>query len=443
MGKSAKLITLILASSFVSVFGALQLVKAAAATLYLSPASSSVQQGNNISIAIRVNPGGDPVNAAQANLSYPTDKLNFVSITSSSAFPFEVESSGGSGSVRIARGNISSVSGDQLVATVTFSAKTTTGTAAITFASGSSIIRSTDYQDILSGTTGGNYTVTAPPTPTPSPTPSPSPSSPKPASGPSSASTSVTPAVAKDATAPKISDVKAVDIAYKTVVITWTTSEPASSIVSYGVTASYGLSAIDGNFVTNHRVTLPADALASGTKFNFMVKSVDPAGNAATGNNGTFTTKGLTLRVIIVDQKGQAVKGALATLGSRSALSDKQGHATLTELPSGKHQLTVKARGKITTVMVTILDNENTKLQTVTVKAEVGGLALYVLIPLILGGIILLAVVVGILFIRFIRGGGGRGTLTPGPTAGSTNISTGPLFNPPKIVRPTDKEDPL
>lgn len=446
---------------FISVFGVLHFAQAAAATLYLSPASGSVQQGNNITIGVRVNTGGENVNAVQANLSYPDDKFEYISITTSSTFPLEVESSGGGGSVRIARGNFSGVTGDQLVASVTFKARTTTGTAAVSFAGGSAITRSSDSSNILSGTTGSSYSVTAPaatPSPTPTPTPSPTPSSSgsssssssstKKTSGSSSSSSSaasspaLSAAVIADKTAPTISDVKAVDISYKTATITWITSEPATSIVEYGVTANHGLSAIDGSFVTNHKVVLPADGLASGYQFSFMVKSVDPAGNTVTSNNATFTTKGLTLQVNVIDQKGKGVKGAKVSLGSRTAVSDKQGTAKLTELPVGKHGLKVQFGGKTKSASVSILDNENAKPQSTTVKIATSGLPLYAKIPIILGIIVLVAVV-GVLGARFMRGrgdGGGIGPIAAGPTQ---PISTVPInkvnsLPPATVVRPTE-----
>ena len=111
-------------------------VFAATANLYLSPASGSVSKGSILTVNIRENSGGEPVNSVQANLTYPANLLDFVSISSSSAWGVVAQSSGGGGSVQIARGALPAVSGDQLVASVRFKAKTDTGTASITFAGG-------------------------------------------------------------------------------------------------------------------------------------------------------------------------------------------------------------------------------------------------------------------------------------------------------------------
>ncbi|PJE65629.1 hypothetical protein COU91_00635 [Candidatus Saccharibacteria bacterium CG10_big_fil_rev_8_21_14_0_10_47_8] len=459
-------LSLATAGIFISVFGALQFASAAGATLYLTPASASVQQQNTIKIAIHVNTGGEAVSGVQADLSYPTDKFDVsaANVASSSDFPTTIETTVGSGSIHIVRGaalGSGGISGSNLlVVDITFTAKNTAGVAAINFVSSSQVIRASDSTNILSGTTGGSYTVTAPPASPSSPPSSGGSSSPgssssssssssKKTSGSSPSSTPTpapTPAVAGDKIAPKISDVKVVDISFKAATITWTTSEPATSIVEYGVTANHGLSAIDGSFVTNHKVVLPTDGLASGYQFSFMVKSVDPAGNMVTSNNATFTTKGLTLQVNVIDQKSKGVKGAKVSLGSRTAVSDKQGIAKLTELPAGKHELKVQFGGKTKSASVSILDNENAKPQTTTVKIVTSELPLYVKIPIVLGIIVLLAVV-GVFALRFIRsrgGGGDIGPLASGPTEPS---SAAPVNNvdslpPATVVRPTEVGNP-
>src|SRR3990172_6132683 len=70
----------------------------AAANLYLSPASNSIAVGSNFSVAIRVNTGGDSVNAVQANLSYDSGKLDVVNIDLiGTAFGFQVINNFGGG----------------------------------------------------------------------------------------------------------------------------------------------------------------------------------------------------------------------------------------------------------------------------------------------------------------------------------------------------------
>jgi chitodextrinase len=141
---------------------------AASGTLYLSPASAVVANTATFTVQVRESSGTDPVNAVQANLSYNATQFDFVSIDSStSAFTTEAEATGGAGVVRIARGNVTALTGDQLVTIVTFRSKLTTGSGAITFGSGSALVRSTDNAGVLVSTTGGTYgpDTTAPSTP--------------------------------------------------------------------------------------------------------------------------------------------------------------------------------------------------------------------------------------------------------------------------------------
>jgi len=56
-------------------------------TLSLSPADGSFAPGSTINVTIHENSGTSAVNAVQANVTYPTDKLQFVSVNgSNSAF---------------------------------------------------------------------------------------------------------------------------------------------------------------------------------------------------------------------------------------------------------------------------------------------------------------------------------------------------------------------
>ncbi len=162
------------------------------AKAYLSPASKAVAANTTFSVEVRVDSGDKTVNAVQANLSYPADLIDFVSIDATgTAFTTEAPSSGGGGKVSIARGVIQAVSGDKLVAIVNFKTKTATGTAAITFVTDTALIDATNNVDILgslSATKGGSYQIggsggTNPnPNPTP-PNPNPTPTPPNPAPG--------------------------------------------------------------------------------------------------------------------------------------------------------------------------------------------------------------------------------------------------------------------
>ena len=197
----------------------------------------------------------EPVNGVQANLSYPANLLDFVSIGSSSAFSVVAQNSGGGGSVQIGRGALPAVSGTQTVATVRFKPKTGSGTAAVNFTGGTQVVSANSNQNILTSSRGASYTLRPPAAPTPA-----------------------APAAPADTIPPTINSVKVIDVKTNSVTIAWVTSEPSTSEVFYGLNNGYGIVATDNNLVTDHKVVLNSPLLVPGTKYHFMVKSVDPGG---------------------------------------------------------------------------------------------------------------------------------------------------------------------
>lgn len=121
-----------------------------APTIYFNPPTQGYTVGSNITIDIRENSGSTGVNAVQANFSYPSDKLTFVSADgSASGFTTEAQSVGGNGTVTLARGVIGNLTGDQLIAKITFKVNVA-GTATLSFVNGSALISSTTNQNIIS-----------------------------------------------------------------------------------------------------------------------------------------------------------------------------------------------------------------------------------------------------------------------------------------------------
>ncbi len=139
----------------------------AAANFYLSPVSLTVNQNTNFSVEVLVNTGGDSVNAVQANLSYDAAKLEFVNIsTTNSAFEIEAENTGGAGTISLGRGTLTAKSGDLLIATITFKALLGSGSATLSFSSGTEALRVSDNAVLTGTSAGGNYSFTTPPTQT-------------------------------------------------------------------------------------------------------------------------------------------------------------------------------------------------------------------------------------------------------------------------------------
>ncbi len=276
-------------------------------TMSLSPVTKSVSQGSSFEVLIYEDSGTDPVNSVQANLSY-SSTLSFVSSTgNTAAWPIEAQNTGSNGLVQIGRGTTNPVTGSQLVATVTFKAANA-GSAQVAFASGSAIIKASDNTPEPSTNTGASYTITsvAPSTPgggTASPptstkTSSPAPSIPKSytASNPKASISIPSPVTTPASTvALEISNIKATNLSATSATISWLTSEPATSEVDYGLDTNFVLSTSDATLTTNHSLTLDPKELVGHKTYQFIVKSVDAAGNQASSQDMTFSTGGIQI----------------------------------------------------------------------------------------------------------------------------------------------------
>ena len=275
---------------------------AGSATLSLSPSSGTYKVGDTFNVAVHEDSGSTAVNAVQANLSYSTSKLSYVSYTSSSAYNVEAESSSSGGTLKFARASITPRTGDQTVVTVKFKALASTSGTSVTFASGSSVnANDGSGTNILSGSSGGTYKVSS--TTTSPPPASPPPASPPPpasgggstssggssGSGGSSSNTG-TSSGSKDTTAPKISNVTISNATNDSVVLSWQTSEPSTSEVRYGLDTDRSLVAIDTKLVKDHQLTVGSGVLAAGTNYHYVVKSTDAAGNVSTSKDAIFAT---------------------------------------------------------------------------------------------------------------------------------------------------------
>jgi hypothetical protein len=296
----------------------------ASGSLYLSPGSTTVSQGSSFSVSIRTNTGGANVNAVQANLSYPADKLDFIGIsTGGTSFEITAEGSGGSGSIRIGRGTISAKSGDLLVATVTFRAKPSSGLGSVSFAGGSTVVRASDSKNIKPSKIGGTYSFSeAPPAPTPKP---------------------------KDKTAPKISNVKVKNLTRTSVTIAWTTNEKADSKVKWGPTKNFGVVSTSNKFVKSHSLNLNKKLLTPGSDYYYQVKSKDQAGNEGTSKISSFTVPGFNIKVKVTDENGNPVEGAKVTLTQslESQYTDQNGVAEFKNASAGTQIVNIEVDGKV------------------------------------------------------------------------------------------------
>jgi len=94
---------------------------------------------------------------------------------------------------------------------------------------------------------------------------------------------------AVDETPPVISELSAYYITETSLVIIWTTDEPANSRVEYGETEAYGTMVASVKMTTDHAITL--SGLIPGVTYHVKVSSEDRAGNEAV-STGPVTAGG-------------------------------------------------------------------------------------------------------------------------------------------------------
>ena len=132
--------------------------------VFLSPSTASPYVGSTFDVRVYEQSGTAAVNAVQANILVPAGRLSYVRTdTSGSGFDLGVPTTLKNGSLDISAGSTKALTGQQLVATVTFKALAA-GSTAINFGAGSSILRANDSVNLISFTQGVTYTLKTPPT---------------------------------------------------------------------------------------------------------------------------------------------------------------------------------------------------------------------------------------------------------------------------------------
>jgi hypothetical protein len=397
---------LVIGIAFLSFFS----TKTIAASIYLSPGAKTVSPGSTFYVSVRENSGSDAVNAVQANLTYPTDQLDFLGVgAGGSAFGIDASSGGSGGSIQIARGSIGQgVTGDRLIATVTFRAKTG-GTASVSVAGGSSLVRGSDQANIFSGGAGATYTISG--------TATTSGSSQKKSTAP----TTVTEAAVATPKPLQISNVNASNISYKTVTITWNTNQDASTSVEYGLTDKYGLFAESSNSGTNHSISLVSALLTPGTTYHYRVKSIDVDRQEATSTDATFTLRGIDVKVQVTNQQGITIENSKVSLvtpqKTYTQTTDSNGVTIFNNVPPTNNTIITDVQGVQTTKVIAVKEpsaEEIQKNQVATQRVEVHVASAYKepsttkingIRILIFGGIIVILSLGILYFVRMRRKG--------------------------------------
>lgn len=131
----------------------------ASVKMWLVPAAQTATVGSMSTLEIWEDSANEPVNAVQASLSFPADRVAYSGVDAAgSSFGVSAQSTAEGGKVTIVRGSTEPLRGKQLVARVNFKMQAR-GTVKIDLTNQSQILRSSDNINILSGRTGTQYNV--------------------------------------------------------------------------------------------------------------------------------------------------------------------------------------------------------------------------------------------------------------------------------------------
>lgn len=148
---------------FIFSFIAISPVRGASASLYLSPSTGTYTIGNTFSIVVKVNSGGQSINAAEASLVFNPNELEVVSLSKTGSiftlWTTEPVFSNSLGTIEWGGGTPTSFTGASgIIITITFKAKLS-GTAQVNFSSGSVLAADGQGTNVLSSMSFGTYSL--------------------------------------------------------------------------------------------------------------------------------------------------------------------------------------------------------------------------------------------------------------------------------------------
>ncbi len=126
--------------------------------IYFYPSEDTVSGNQPLIVNVRT-VTRESINAIQANIHYPAQLLHVTNITyDGSSFDIQAEEKRMPGLIKIARGVINPVSGDNLIATITFTPiAINSSIASLSFTNGTAVVDSTRSQNILEKTATAVY----------------------------------------------------------------------------------------------------------------------------------------------------------------------------------------------------------------------------------------------------------------------------------------------
>lgn len=331
-------------------------VPAISANIHLSPETQIVTKGNTFTIAIGITTSSN-VKEVEVNLSYPSSQVAFQDVSySGSSFSNRLDWTGGGGNIRIVRSSDSLVTGELPLAVLTFKVAAEYGTGTIRVLDTSTLKNGSTPISAIFGSATIDFGSATPPSTQPKPTTTftrlASPSDPR-----------------FDATPPVLSNIQSKQIGANTVAIAWTTNEPSSSKVEYGLDTNYGLTAEESLKGTGHSVTLRSAFLQPNGLYHYRVTSVDASGNTVHSTDFVFTTRSVLYAITVKGSDGKPLPRARVTLNGQTAYTENDGKAFL-HSSAGEQALTVSYNEINMSKTVTIAPDKSEQIDSVKLAAH-------------------------------------------------------------------------
>lgn len=334
--------------------------------VYISPAASSIVNGNNVNVTVRINPNSTSVDSVQAILNYDSTKLQYVGYSAGAFAAFNSSNSGSSFSYV---GTIfgSSISSDSLIFSVNFKA-IATGTASLSVSGASAAIGGESIS--YTGSNTGSVTISSPATTPPAST--------TPPAATYTAPVNTTPATTTDKAAPKLVSDPTLSAEKNNIIVKFKTDEEAKTATVYYATDDKKLTINNDSYDINHEVNIGAqNLLTPGTVYIIEITAIDKLGNSSVVISQTLRTKGVDFRIKITDLDGNPLVNHPVQIFSepKNATTDKDGFVVFSDMSVGNHTLVFEVDGLTLRQPVEVTDikadSDNTETDATQVKLPV------------------------------------------------------------------------
>jgi hypothetical protein len=332
---------LVIALFGVGSFGGI--VKAASAAIYVSPGTSYVNKGSNVTVKVKVDAGSGSMDSVRATLNFDSSRLQYVGYSEGAFNTLTANPSDGSfrySAICIACRK----QGIQVVFSITFKALRT-GAAALTLSDVAVSYTGAGFSSV--STSNGTVQVTTPGN----------------ASGSNNstgeAQSSVfgaTDGQDADSKAPKINGDIKIEKSQSTITLSFKSSEKAKSRTAYSLGDNSGF-AVNNKLLADHKIVLgQKQPLEAGQTYQITIRLTDKDGNTAKAKSLEVRTTGVDYAVRIIDKDGQPLINHPVTLHSEpmQTMTDHGGTARFTDVTPGEHTLVLSINGSEITEPVTV-----------------------------------------------------------------------------------------